>query len=236
MFWTLFYLLTVFFVIGGIAVSALNKRSDTRQRKKRWVKYAFYLVVVSATMGCIQLGIMRYMAVVLIAIGAYEILIGWYMSNRGIPFLLLSALFYAVIAFGFYRFSGNVASEMLLYVYAIVATFDGFAQITGQLFGKKKILPKTSPDKTIAGLIGGCVMGVAAGLFMLQWVNAPVQASRYAPLLLCTAAFTGDALASWYKRKCSLKDYGRLIPEHGGILDRYDSFIASGAVFWFVYL
>ncbi|MGV3761935.1 phosphatidate cytidylyltransferase [Parapedobacter sp.] len=236
MFWTLFYLLMVFFVIGGIALSILNKRSDTMQRKRHWIKYIFYLVVVSITIGCIQLGLMPYMAVVLIAIGAYEMLMGWYTSNRRAPFLLLSGSLYMVIAWGFYRFSHDVAPERLLFVYSIVVTFDGFAQITGQLFGKKKVLPKTSPNKTIGGLVGGYVMGIATGLLMLRWMDTTLQTPGYTPLFLCTAAFTGDALASWYKRRCSIKDYGNLIPEHGGVLDRYDSFIASGAVFWLIYL
>lgn len=235
MFRPLFYLLIVFFVIGGIALSVLNKRSDTVRRKRHWVKYIFYLLVVSVTIGCIQLGIMRYMAVVLIAIGAYEILIGWYKSNKRVLFLLLSGLLYAVIAWGFYRFSHDVAPEQLLFVYSIVVTFDGFAQITGQLFGKKKILPKTSPNKTIAGLVGGYLTGISIGLLMLQWMDTSIQPPGWAPLFLCTAAFTGDATASWYKRRCSLKDYGNLIPEHGGVLDRYDSFIASGAAFWLAY-
>ncbi len=235
MFWTLFCLVLVSFAIGGVAIWTLNKRSHAREGKKRWIKYVFYLVVVMMTIWCIQFGIMQHMAIVLVAIGAYEIVIGWRRSNRRVPFLLVSALFYMAVSFGFYRFSRDVAPEGLLYVYSVVFTFDGFAQITGQLLGKKRILPKISPDKTVAGLVGGYVSGAAVGLFMLQWVNMPLWAPGCSPLLICTAAFTGDVLASWYKRRCGLKDYSGLIPGHGGILDRYDSFLASGAVFWLAY-
>src|SRR5690606_29409379 len=131
---------------------------------------------------------------------------------------------------------GQVALERVLYVYTIVFTFDGFAQISGQLFGKKKVLPKISPDKTIAGVIGGYVMGLATGLFAMQWLNMSGYAIWFSPLFICTAAFVGDALASWYKRRCNLKDYSKLIPGHGGVLDRFDSLIFAGAVFWLVYL
>jgi len=53
--------------------------------------------------------------------------------------------------------------------------------------------------------------------------------------VICVSAFAGDGLASWYKRMCLLKDYSKLIPGHGGVLDRYDSFIFAGAVFGLLY-
>ncbi|HLT88757.1 MAG TPA: phosphatidate cytidylyltransferase [Sphingobacterium sp.] len=236
MFWTLFYLIVIFFTIGGIAIFALNRKSNAEQRNARWVKYIFYLLAVSITVWCIQYGIMPYLAIALLIIGAHEIVTGWRSSNKGILFLGLSILFYMAIAFGFHQFSGQVALERVLYVYTIVFTFDGFAQISGQLFGKKKVLPKISPDKTIAGVIGGYVMGLATGLFAMQWLNMSGYAIWFSPLFICTAAFVGDALASWYKRRCNLKDYSKLIPGHGGVLDRFDSLIFAGAVFWLVYL
>ncbi|WP_239018508.1 phosphatidate cytidylyltransferase [Sphingobacterium corticibacterium] len=236
MFWTLFYMIIIFFTIGGIAIFVLNRKSDAEQRKARWVKYIFYLLAVSITVWCIQYGIMRYLAIVLLIIGAYEIVRGWRSSSRGILFLGLSILSYMALAFSFYQFSSQVALERVLYVYTIVFTFDGFAQITGQLFGKKKVLPKISPDKTIAGVVGGYAMGIATGLFVMQWLNMSGYAIGFSPLLICTAAFVGDTLASWYKRRCNLKDYSKLIPRHGGILDRFDSFIFAGAIFWLVYL
>ncbi len=236
MFWTLFYIIIVFFTIGAVAIFVLNRMSDAEQRRARWVKYIFYLLAVSLTVWCIQYGMMHYLAIGLLLIGTYEILTGWHSSNNGILFLGLSILFYMAIAFGFYQFSSQVALERILYVYTIVFTFDGFAQIIGQLFGRKKVLPRISPDKTIAGVIGGYVMGIATGLFVMQWLNMSGYAIGFSPLLICTAAFVGDALASWYKRRCNLKDYSNLIPGHGGVMDRFDSFLFAGAVFWLIYL
>src|SRR3546814_18747795 len=126
MFLTLFYLTIVFFAIGGIAILILNKRSDATARKKRWVKYAFYLVVVSTTVWCIQFGAMPYLAVVLLAIGAYEILAGWRTSGTSVLFLVVPMLFYVEIAFVFSRFSRLLAPEWLFSVYTIVFTFYGF--------------------------------------------------------------------------------------------------------------
>src|SRR5690606_3669595 len=226
----------IFFAIGGLAIVRLNKRSDAEQQKARWIKYVFYLLTVSITVCCIQFGLMRYLAIVLLAIGAYEIYNGWFPSSKGTMFFITVCIAYLAIAFGFYKFSTQVASDRILYVYTIVFTFDGFAQISGQLFGRKKILPKISPDKTVAGVIGGYLMGSVTGLFVMQWLDMPEGVQWWSPLLVCTGAFVGDALASWYKRQCTLKDYSNLIPGHGGILDRFDSYIFAGAFFCFTTL
>jgi phosphatidate cytidylyltransferase len=236
MLWTLFYIIFIFFSLGAAVTVRLNKKSDTEQRRARWVKYTFYLIVVGITVWYIQAGSIRYLAAGLLAIGAYEIISGWRSSRRSIPLMIISIIIYLAIAFGFYQFSSQAFSEHVLYVYTIVFTFDGFAQLTGQLFGKRKILPRISPDKTVAGVAGGYVMGTAVGFFVLRWLHMEVYATWFLPILICTGAFAGDVLASWYKRRCGLKDYSNLIPGHGGILDRYDSFIFAGAVFFLAIL
>ncbi len=236
MFWPLFYIIVVFFSVGAVAILRLNRTSDAERRRAHWVKYTFYLVVVAVTVWSIQWGVMRYLAIGLLVIGAYEIFSGWQSSMRSVSFIIVSAIIYLAIAFGFYRFSSQGVVERVLYAYTIVFTFDGFAQLTGQLVGKRKILPRISPDKTVAGVVGGYVMGVATGLFVMRWLDMADFTTWFSPLLICTGAFVGDALASWYKRGCSLKDYSCLIPGHGGILDRYDSYIFAGAIFWLFYL
>lgn len=235
MFWTLFYIMLVFFSTGAAVIVQLNKKSDEKQRKARWVKYTFYLAVVIVTVWCIRVGVLHYLAIGILVIGAWELISGWRLAGRSAPLVILSVIAYVAIAFSFYRFSSQVALERILYVYTIVFTFDGFAQLTGQLFGKRKILPRISPEKTVAGVVGGYLMGVATGLFVMRWLDMRECAIWFSPFLICTGAFVGDALASWYKRKCGLKDYSNLIPGHGGILDRYDSFIFAGVVFWLFY-
>lgn len=232
MFQALFYIMLVCFGIGAVAIAKLNSTSDAAQRRARWVKYSAYLVVVGGTVWCIRVGAMHYLAAVLLAVGAYEIISGWRAAHRGMAFLAAALVVYLAIAYGFYRFSDLESRELILYGYTVVFTFDGFAQLTGQLFGRRKILPAISPDKTVAGVVGGYVMGVAIGVSVSQWLSLPGYASWFLPVLICTGAFVGDALASWYKRRCGLKDYSRLIPGHGGVLDRYDSFIVAGAIFW----
>lgn len=236
MYWTLFYIIMIFFAIGAVAIVKLNRTSDKAQQRARWVKYIFYLLVVGMTVGCIRLELIRYLAMVILLIGGYEVVKAARISGRGTVFVGSSVAVYVLIAIGFYYFAAVQDMEHMLYVYTIVFTFDGFAQITGQLFGKRKILPGISPDKTVAGVMGGLVMGSLTGWFMMQWLGIPGQVIVLSPVLICMAAFVGDALASLLKRLCGIKDYSNLIPGHGGILDRFDSFIFAGAVFWLFYL
>lgn len=106
---------------------------------------------------------------------------------------------------------------------------DTFAYFTGRAFGKRKLCPHISPHKTVAGAIGGLVGTTAAallyGLFLDQTMTV-----HYLPLLglglsLGLLAQIGDLTASWIKRERGIKDFGNLMPGHGGIMDRFDSIL-----------
>lgn len=118
---------------------------------------------------------------------------------------------------------------------------DTFAYFTGKLFGKHKLIPDISPNKTVEGSVGavlGCVL-----LFLLFGVVTErvcgVQV-HYIPLLVLSVlcgifAQFGDLAASLIKRECGKKDFGNIIPGHGGILDRVDSLIfIAPLVYYFV--
>ena len=111
---------------------------------------------------------------------------------------------------------------------------DTFAYCTGMLFGKHKMAPVLSPKKSVEGAVGG-ILGAA----LLGWIYALVF---HGPVLtfviICTAgaviAMFGDLTASGIKRSMGIKDYGKLIPGHGGILDRFDSVIFTAPVIYFM--
>ena len=109
---------------------------------------------------------------------------------------------------------------------------DTFAYLTGRIFGRHKLCPKLSPKKTVEGAIGGAFFAMLTGLifgFLLSRTKdfGTEMIGIFALIgLACgvTAQF-GDLLASAFKRDHDIKDYGSLIPGHGGFMDRFDSVI-----------
>lgn len=111
---------------------------------------------------------------------------------------------------------------------------DIFAYFSGYLFGKHKLCPVLSPKKTIEGAIGGTLGSVICcglfGYFVIPriWLHCLVIGLIGAVLSQC-----GDLTASAYKRKMGIKDYGNLIPGHGGIMDRFDSVLFTAPVVYY---
>ena len=108
---------------------------------------------------------------------------------------------------------------------------DSLALVFGMLFGKHKLIPQVSPKKTVEGAIGGILGGalgaVLVGVAMARFFGAQVQ---YSALVLfgmvgAVVAQIGDLSMSLIKRNYHMKDYGSIMPGHGGILDRFDSVI-----------
>lgn len=118
---------------------------------------------------------------------------------------------------------------------------DTCAYATGMLFGKHKLAPRLSPKKSIEGAIGGIIGasilgGIYAAVFSSKLTAIDSQIIGYA--IICgigsVIAQIGDLAASAIKRNHNLKDYGKLIPGHGGILDRFDSVIFTAPAIYFL--
>lgn len=118
---------------------------------------------------------------------------------------------------------------------------DSFAYFTGKLFGKHKLLPVVSPKKTIEGSIGGLVFCVLAniiyGFMMSSRFSVNFVSLTILSVILGIVAQFGDLVMSAIKRDIGVKDFGNIIPGHGGILDRFDSvlFVAPAAYMFLQY-
>ncbi|SDI56483.1 phosphatidate cytidylyltransferase [Ferrimonas sediminum] len=128
-------------------------------------------------------------------------------------------------------------SYLVLAVFLIVWGADTGAYFFGRAFGKHKLAPHVSPGKTIEGLLGGllvCVLLAIAGWLWLP--NNGFMPVLAVVLVTALASALGDLSESMFKRSANIKDSGRLLPGHGGILDRIDSITAAMPVFALLYL
>ncbi len=110
---------------------------------------------------------------------------------------------------------------------------DGGAYFVGRAMGKHKLAPVISPKKTVEGLIGGYIFAIAGMLLYCVVVRLAFDREvSYLVSLLCalagaTVSVIGDLVFSVIKRQTGIKDYGRLLPGHGGVMDRFDSMITT---------
>lgn len=111
---------------------------------------------------------------------------------------------------------------------------DIMAYFSGFLFGKHKLCPKISPKKTIEGSVGGTLGSVIlCGLFGYFFAPEVLVHCLIIGVLGGIVSQFGDLTASIFKRKMGIKDYGNLIPGHGGILDRFDSVLFTGPMVYY---
>ncbi len=116
----------------------------------------------------------------------------------------------------------------------IITIFNDFMQyVFGKSFGKYKIIPKVSPNKTWEGFIGGVLSTTILTAFLAPYLTPlTIKQSIFAGFVLSIAGFLGDVIMSAIKRDIGVKDTGTLLPGHGGILDRLDSLIFTAPLFF----
>jgi len=227
---TIYYILLIYFLLGGIGFYVINRNKEKEVARKSYTKFAVYFVIINVLFFSIIIEplVFRMLAVLIIMIGIKEMLVLAFKKPENKKFSLLSLFLFIILSFGFLSFSG-LPKGIILFSFIVLSVFDSFSQIAGQLFGKTKIAPRISPNKTLEGVLGGVICALASvfwlyKLFTTSLIDAILMASG-----VVIFAFTGDLLASLYKRKFGVKDFSKSIPGHGGFLDRFDSLIAGGA-------
>ncbi|KAA0971230.1 phosphatidate cytidylyltransferase [Aureimonas fodinaquatilis] len=120
-------------------------------------------------------------------------------------------------------------------VICVVWSTDIFAYFSGRMFGGPKLMPLVSPKKTISGAVGGLLAGMVAGGVYAHFL---MHGASFGLLLmagvLSIVGQAGDLYESWIKRRFGVKDSGKLIPGHGGLMDRIDALVIATGVLWLI--
>lgn len=145
---------------------------------------------------------------------------------------------YTVFSFVYTSYMLNLMSVLenkyLYLVFVIAFSTDTFAYFTGNFFGKHKLIPKVSPNKSVEGAIGGIIGCFILSLIYMNSMNIVIETFSVIFIIIASiAGQIGDLMASKIKRITGIKDYAKIIPGHGGVLDRFDSIIM---VIPFVYI
>lgn len=165
------------------------------------------------------------LALLLLAGGA---LAAWAGSGRlplalGIPYFGIAG-----IALLWLRGDGPAGRANVLFLVLLVWASDVGAYAAGRLFGGPRLAPLVSPSKTWAGALGGLLAAALIGAAVAAAAGEGGEGrAALVAALLGIATQAGDLLESWVKRRFGVKDSGRLIPGHGGLLDRLDGLLAA---------
>lgn len=178
-------------------------------------------------------GIMSVLALLLV--------FGYYVLRPeiGIQHLGIAVLGWLYVLLPMYLFyqsafvSGDYQGSLLLMVFVLLWSTDTFAYLIGRKWGKHKLAPSISPGKSIEGLAGGIIgsLGVSCIFYYMQG-DYDLLFYLGAALLVSIAGVFGDLMESKIKRAVGVKDSGKLLPGHGGFLDRFDSMLLAAPAFY----
>jgi phosphatidate cytidylyltransferase len=192
----------------------------------------FYSALATFNYSKTELGI----ALVLILL-TYSVITKNRFTFEDVSFILLSAIY---VGMGFYFFIETRHGGLVYIFYSlfIIWATDSGAYFIGKAMGKRKLWPEISPNKTVEGFIGGvvCAVIVAVLFVLLTNINATILTLAGITIVLSVFGQIGDLVESALKRHFNVKDSGKILPGHGGILDRFDSLLFVWPLLHFFHL
>ena len=154
---------------------------------------------------------------------------------RFIFYITSSFIFIYLIA----NFNGFYDPSIILGCFILIWVNDSFAYMVGKKFGKQKLFYSISPHKTVEGFLGGLLFCCISASIVSRYVDDSINTSNWLTIAIIVSVFgtLGDLIESKFKRESNVKDSGKIMPGHGGILDRLDSIIfASPYIYLFLKL
>lgn len=232
--------------ITGVAVVALYEflRMSSPEAEKKYIPVILIIGTLPLAAAALWGGdalatslFLTFMLLIVLTVAAFPSL-----ENS---LLFLSRLWFAVFYIGFCGAHLILLHALtqgvywLLFLTAITAFSDTCAYYVGRSLGKSKLYPALSPGKTKAGAVGGIIGGMLGGLVVAAFLFTGANLAMIALLgmLLSVTGIIGDLIESLCKRVAGVKDSGRILPGHGGVLDRCDSLLLTApalyyAIYW----
>ena len=168
-----------------------------------------------------------FFIIICFLIASYE----WHKMTKKKNYKILGFIF---LIFSFYTFYETTKNDLWVFVLLTCISTDIGGYFFGKIFKGPK-LTKISPNKTYSGMIGGYLLSMISLSFFFNFINH--EASIYlfiAIILLSTISQGGDIIISYFKRLSKVKNTGKILPGHGGLLDRIDGMIFAFPFFYFI--
>ena len=196
---------------------------------KRIITSLFLITLISLIIFSSNIWIFASSILLICSLGLYE----WIKNSFSMIFVGLAI----ILNFGFWSIYFVSIDESNYVLFGLIifntAIFDTFAYVIGSKIGKRFIVKKISPKKTLEGLIGGLFATVVFGMLIkLMPFNGLLNIFIIGGIF----AFFGDLFISYFKRKSGVKDTGNILPGHGGVLDRIDSHLFATPVLIYILL
>ena len=157
----------------------------------------------------------------------------WHMMTKNIYLKIFGFIFLIISLHTFYKIS-QVPNEVFFVILICVSTDVG-GYVFGKLFKGPK-LTKISPNKTYAGMIGGYFLSIITSILFINFLNINLSFFNFFTIIIfiSTVSQAGDISISYFKRLSKIKNTGKLIPGHGGLLDRIDGMIFAFPVYYLI--
>jgi phosphatidate cytidylyltransferase len=218
------------FALGALVMALANRGVAPEVARARWLKLVVFGLIVHAVLGAAALGrawVLGLLAGILL-VGARELAGAWRRVAPPRPARIWAV--YGIVALLCLWSAWRLPPAAFAFLFVVTATFDGFGQVVGQWLGRRKLVPRLSPGKTVEGLLGGLGAAIAVAVMARALIPLPVPAAAALGAAIGLAGLAGDLAASWVKRRAGLKDYSALLPGQGGVLDRFDSLFGAMAL------
>ncbi len=186
------------------------------------ILFSFIFISIYLLISVIDFTLVFYLIIIIYVSVLTEVFLN-FKKYKIIPlvYIFISFIFFILI-----NFNNLIFFSFNLFIFTVIS-FDIFSYIFGKSFGSRKLI-KLSPNKTVEGFLGGFFISLFFTLILAYFYGIKINFEFLCfTVLIIIFAFIGDIIESFFKRKNNLKNSSELIPGHGGIFDRFDSFLFS---------